>query len=72
MKVICAICSRPVDRLTCIEDMNTAETVMRAECHGAVDIVRVSSSQLANLTLSQIEALNGAVGRAFDTERLPC
>lgn len=72
MRVICAVCRRPVDRLVQHQDDLTSERVLRAECHGAVDIMRVSLAQLTGLTCAQADALDRAVGLAFDPERAPC
>lgn len=66
-RISCAVCRRPVDRVSWSDDHDTGERVIRAHCHGDVDEMRVD---LRKLTRAQLRALEASQGVAFTTRRI--
>lgn len=67
-KVMCAKCGKPVDSLEWFDDHCTAERVIRAHCHGAVDDMRLSKFDLDRIAMLQLELAEGV---AFGKPALP-
>lgn len=62
----CAVCRKPVEKMTVTRDAARAETVFTAQCHGATETASVSD-QLMQDTLATF----GEVERVAFTKREP-
>jgi hypothetical protein len=74
MMVLCAVCGREVDRLVIIDDNDKIETVIRAECHGQTDTMRLTHAAMLKMSIAELADLASAEGVAFQQQRLsaPC
>lgn len=67
----CAICRRPVDRMTSWRDIRTDDFIVQAHCHGEVETTRIEARLLHSFNPRGLEV---KAGLAFvpAASSLPC
>jgi hypothetical protein len=62
IKITCAVCDKPVERVECMTRLHLASFRFRVYCHGAIDVCEVDRSFIEANGPNCLEA-----GRAFVT-----
>jgi hypothetical protein len=68
IRIRCAICDKPVDRITLSRDVAFMRTLIAVECHGDRDAMDIPETFFQHK--EDVDALKASEGVAFATKRL--
>jgi hypothetical protein len=68
-KIMCAVCSRPVDRIEWFDDLIKRDRIIRVFCHGETDEMRLDIYRLSCKEMRALEEAESS-GVAFTTKRI--
>jgi hypothetical protein len=69
MKINCHLCGKHVDRITMESDPLSNDTVITAYCHGAIDEMRLSQTDVIKMGREVLQQIGNGTGVAFQTTK---